>query len=930
MLKDKCRPQPNPNLLITKFAAPVNRTAIVQRNRLTSQIRLGMRLKLTLICAPAGYGKTTLLSEWLAIMNQMSLPVAWLSLDADDNLSLRFWTYFAQALNLAVPELQYDPSSLIGDSPDAPNREALIPLINRLSVVPGHVYLVLDDYHLIDNERIHTDLAYFIHNMPFNLHLVIASRAIPSLPISELRAKNQLLEIRSEEMLFQFNETTVFFRDIMKLELDDHEVLLLLKMTEGWVTGLQLAALSLLSNPNHNALLTNFHNSHRHTLEYLTDIVLEQQTHDIQDFLVKTSILKEFSAALCDHLLSINHSQEILDYLERANLFTFSLDEYGGWYRYHAMFAEMLNNCLNQLGDDIIQDLHHRACAWFRQNGRPDLAISHANAVADYALMADIIETCAHPTATQFQMAGLVEWIGRLPEELVQTRPKLSIFQTLAKINLGRLNEIEDLIHQTEKALHYAEESGSGRGELEQLQQQVAALRTVFGYYQQDYQDGIAPAIRALADSSWKGTYFFGWLAYYLGCVYFSQGDNIASMDVLDQACQNAIRIQYHQGYIFSLCQIARQYKLMGQLKPAQEVYQKALSYARDTGLGIELFILPQAGLGDIYREQNDNNPAQKMMANVARFLEQVNIYSLDWNYSVIVCAQLAKYFFGIGEYQQAFDYYQKSYQGSQNIQLFSHLSSDLMDVQVRLWIHQGDMDSAQCWVEQTSKGARKNLSLPEQIAKARIRLALDRPKIALDLLEEIELQARTSKMNGYLIECLILEAMALKALRENHKAVEKLLQAVQLAAPQGYVRIFIDEGKPMRDLLEAIRVFGTAKFHLERDFPGKEYIEKLFQIADAPPLAVKRKTPEIDNLETIVVTPEFESLTDREIELLSLLVDGRTSSEIAQSLFISKNTVKAHIRNIYQKLGVNNRRGAVEWAIEFNLLGNEKVNPKI
>ncbi len=429
------------SLLTTKLFIPSTRPELVPRPRLIECLNEGLHRKLTLISAPAGFGKTTLVTEWLGNLrvdakkeNQIENRIAWLSLDDGDNDPARFLTYFIAALNRAEGiDATYGKGALsMIQSPQPPPTETtLTSLINEIAAIPGKIILILDDYHLIDAQPVHDALSFLLENQPQNLHLVIATREDPHLPFSRLRASSQLTELRATDLRFTSSEAAEFLNQVMGLDLSMEDIAALETCTEGWIAGLQLAAISLQGKEDTTKLIKSFSGSHRLVLDYLIEEVLNQQPENIQSFLLQTSILDRMTVSLCDALTGQDNGQQTLEYLEHANLFIVPLDDERRWYRYHHLFADLLRQRLHQsiAGDEGggVDELHKRASVWYEDNGLEIEAYQHAAAANDVERAARLVEGEGMPLTLRGEATPVLKWLASLPTTVLNARPSLRV-----------------------------------------------------------------------------------------------------------------------------------------------------------------------------------------------------------------------------------------------------------------------------------------------------------------------------------------------------------------------------------------------------------------------------------------------------------------------------------------------------------------------
>ena len=912
-------------LLATKLNAPVLLSQIVRRERLVDLLRTGMWRKLTLLVAPAGYGKTTLLCDWLTTARKNGRQVAWVALDRKDNDPQRFWAYLKYAIENAIQDWGLDLSTRISNTAGEFDEQQIFGLLNHIGVSQNHLSLVLDDYHEIYEESIHQNLAYFIENMPGNMHLVIASRHVPPIPLARLRILNQLQEISDTDLTFTLDESRIFLREIMKLELTYEQIAQLVKHTEGWVAGLQLAALSMGDHRISSQFVVNFQGSAPIILDYLAEEVLNQQDQELRDFLLKTSILEKFSAPLCDYLLEIQDSSARLDRLERAKLFLFPLDENRKWYRYHGLFADLLKEKLQSAYPQMVPELHLRACTWLNQNGLQDDAVIHAIAGGDTELAADIVEACALESLIQIKWTEVAYWINQLPDSLVMTRHKLITYYAMANLCVGQLEGIGPKIKALEEALTDKEESTGLNKEELQTQRDLLAIRAGIDCLTGDYSQGIQKSAQALQNyvedtATEEDDFLFGLIYHHLGYAYDAAGDLDAAEESMSKACNNALRQDYPKEYVLSLSELARIVKKKGQLTRAEKAYQTALNHAISARLEAEFNILPQTGLEDIYRERNELEKMGRLLYDTHAYYAGGKVNPSNYVFSVTACSRVAKCQLAVGNLQEAEHCFRIMRGYLEHYQLPLYLYPDVVELELNLLFARKDDWALRDWLqkkEAVEDKKPKTLTMAEKVGLARVYLYENDLAKALHIVTDLEPCARQTGRIERLIKILIIKALAQAGMQDEESALKTILSALEIAETEGYVRMFIDEGRPMQKMLERVTQLRA------QELSGSPLGDFLQRVLKAFPIksAATVQMVERDTARPAVVSPMVESLSDREMEVLVLLVEGKSAGDVAKTLVISRNTVKAHIRNIYGKLDVNSRQDAIQRAYQLDLV---------
>jgi len=906
-------------LLATKLYVPSTRPGLVSRPHLVELLNGGLTGRLILVSAPAGFGKTTLLAEWIRSLGPpghpalapggrpggMGMTVAWLSLDAGENDPARFWAYVIRALKSMHDELGESALAALRSPQPPPLESILVALINQISALPikeHPLLLVLDDYHLIENTQIHEALAFLLDNLPPQFHLVIATRADPPLPLARYRSRGQLIEVRADDLRFTREETAVLFNQVEGLNLSAGDVTALAARTEGWIVGLKMAVLSLQGRRAQHAsdFIQAFSGSHHYVLDYLVEEVLTLQPESVQDFLLQTSILERLTGSLCDAVTGRSDGQAMLEGLERANLFLVPLDDERHWYRYHHLFADLLRARLRQFLPGSAARLHLRACEWFERHGHVTEAVNHALAAGDFELAARLIEGHSTDLMTRGELTTLLTWIKALPEELAYNRPGLCISLGWVYTFAGQVARVEPLLRNAEDQVRDQEETPEARDVLGN----IASIRAFMAGMAGDIKRAIELAHQA--DELLPGDSFIARsvLPFTLGIAYRGEGDfekSVAALDgvvKLGEAADNIWTIS------LGLFEIATTRRLQGRLREAAEISRKAQGLAAERGARYFASIgKVDAGLSEVLREQNQLDAARDL---ATQSLERMETWGMPADlllaYLSLLQVQAAQ-----GDLPGAFDTLQKAEELKGKYLVFPRLSKVVDMCRVRLALAAGDLNQAEAWVRMTQPGSQGTVIVREMelIALARVRIAQQAWDDAMDVLTRLEQGARAGGRVAALIEILALEAVTLHAQHNLARALEVLGQAISLAEPEGYVRLFLDAGGPMAGLLRQAASRGIAP----------QYVGGLLAAFEAPAPAGAG----------IVPAPRpsalVEPLSERELEVLRLIAAGLSNQEIADKLVISIRTVKKHVQNIHGKLDVRSRTQAIARARELNLL---------
>ena len=826
------------SVLVTKLFVPHTRAKLVHRPSLIERLNNGLDRKLTLLSAPAGFGKTTLVSHWVENLRNNSklesqpIKVAWLSLDQDDNDPVRFLNYFIAALN-QIDGIETDLgrsalSMLQSPQPPSPST-VLISLINELAVISEKIIFVLDDYHLIETKSIHQALIFLLENLPPQLHLVIASRQDPSLSLGLLRARNQLTELRAADLRFTSSEAADFLNQVMGLNLSSEDITELETRTEGWIAGLQLAAISMQGREDRAEFIKTFSGGHRLVLDFLIEEVLGQQTECIQSFLLQTAILDRMTGSLCDVLTGQENGQETLETLDRANLFIVPLDEERRWYRYHHLFADLLRQRLHQTTPEQIPEMHIRASKWLEQNELIDEAIEYSMRAEAYERSAQLIEEHVSALWQRNEHGKLQHWLGLLPIECIYSRPQLCVFHAMYLFPNGQLKAADLSLQAIEQAL----ESNRGRrlespnldqeillsdNDQMRLQGQLAAIRAFMASYtQENMQKVIQHAREALEylpeqELAWRSPTLIA-----LGDAYESQGQMGAAYKVRLEAL--ATGEASGDIYIFitvnlRLAEILRQ---QGKLQQVIDICDHMMRKAEESGISET----PQVGLllgiwGEVLAEINDLDRAIDLTKKGVKLTECGG----DVWYNVLSNLYLVRVLFSSGDIPGAEDVIHSVQNIAHETNLYHFALHQLSAWKARSWLVQGKLDDAYQWIEESEldpDGELTYLHEMENITFARILLAQNRfdetIRLLKRLLEATEIGGRISRM----IEILALQALVYQSKGDTSHAISTLEQALILAKPEGFIHIFVDEGPPMAHLLYEALSQGISPEYVQR-----------------------------------------------------------------------------------------------------------------
>ncbi len=911
-------------LLHTKLHLPYIRPGLVARPRLQARVAEGLRGPLTLVTAPAGFGKTTLVASCVP---GCGMPVAWLSLDRNDNEPGRFLRYLASALQAADAAVGREAAQLLDAAQRVPQALILTSLINDLDAATEDIVLVLDDYQFIHSQEVHSIVAFLLEHCPRSFHLLIATRSDPSFPLARLRARGQTVELRAADLGFTEPEATRFLNEVMGLGLDGESIAMLEGRTEGWIAGLQMAALSMRNREDVTSFIEGFSGTNRYILDYLLEEVLANQSEEIQQFLLRTSILERLSAPLCDAVLedeweaatsrdptsaypislSVGRSAANLEYLESANLFLVPLDDERIWYRYHHLFADLLRAQLQRvLGAQRLAQLRTRASDWHAQHGSILEAIVYASEAADDERVERCIEQNYMELVRRGEQAWLRAWTGTLSKELVHSRPWLCIYEAYSHSWFGELDEADALLDVAETRIPTEGEPDARamRGLWAYVKSRVTAMRG-------DIRRAIAYCLAARQDVPDSNLALQLDTHITLGYEYFLSGDYARAQPILQETVELGRAMGAVINTVAAACLLARLYAVQGLLGESYDTYQvaaRAIPEASGQHLGAKALV--EMGFAEVLCERNDLDAAED---HVQRALAQLPFWGKSDDL-VLAHITMARIWAAQARIADAAGAVGSAVEVVRTQPVFSEARYAAEVASIKIELAEGDLASAARWAaDHTEPSSPDDVSRFEveliQITRARVAIALDRPNQAIALLSRLATPAESSGRTARVIEILLLQAIALQRIRATDQALAALGRSLDLAQPGGYVRLFLDEGQPMKLLLG---------HWLARAVPGnaRDYTTHLLSHFEAEP-QVGAPTQE----SALPMSPLVDPLTDREMEVLHLIALGSTNKEIARQLVVAAGTVKAHTSSIYRKLDVANRTEAVARARQLRIL---------
>ena len=911
-------PPQTQRLIRTKLYVPRVHPDLVDRPRLIQKLNDGLHARLVLVTAPAGYGKTTLLAKWV---EQAGMPVAWLSLDSRDNDPTSFWAYLIAALQNLQPGVGSRSMGML-QSPVLPPQEALLgTLLNEISLISPEFLFVLDDFHAIDAQEIHTGLSYLLERQPPQMHLVIASRDDPPLPLPRLRARRDMVEIHLADLRFTIQETTTLFNTLLHMDLLPADIQALDRATEGWAAGLQLAGLSMQGVQDTSSFVRAFTGNQRYVFDYLAQEVLDRQEAGIQHFLLNTSILDRLSAPLCDFVLqaeanagsdtpAVYHSETILAYLERANLFLMPLDQERRWYRYHHLFAEfLLTSQKKQTAASTIADLHQRASLWFEENGSLAEAIDHAMFAKDDSRAARLINQAAEEMFLRSELVNLRKWLNDLPSDQLSQDARLSVVFAWVLLATGQFPEMEPHLTNAERLVEIRADDSSDKEPSSALidvaRGEIACLRSAQAINRFDLEEALYQGQMAqnyLAGKSGAGLFnntesLRGIVPFNLAVVHELIGDVSQS----SQKFEESIALSRENFHLLPMAYTHLAYLMLiqGKLHQAEATYRQAMQVAEMSPIPSPLSGVAHTGIGNLFVEWNLLNQAEPELQRGIELGQKWADHNAEISgYNGLIRSRLAG-----GDYnaaQELIDELGKAILSNQMPWSFPTIAN----LQAQAWIRQKRLEPLQAWADRTAQTLEKSIPymLEDQaIILVRSHIALGQLQQTLSLIERMLPPIEAGNRWGRAIELRLLHSLALLHLEKPGLAFESLERALELAEAEGYLRLFLDEGQPMERLLTTYARQPSARF--------RDYASSLLAAFTVEKKSIPTGSP---NLLPTGSSELIEPLSERELEVLRLLASGLSNQEISARLVVSQNTVKSHIKNIYGKLGVNSRTQAI------------------
>jgi LuxR family maltose regulon positive regulatory protein len=907
-------------ILATKLYIPPPRPKIVLRPRLIERMNEGLSSgrKLTLISAPAGFGKTTLVSEWVAGCDR---PTAWLSLDEGDSDTTRFLIYLVSALQTIAPNIGESVLGVLQAPQPPPTESILIALLNEVTAIPDNFILVLDDYHMLDSKSIDNAFTFLLEHLPTQMHLVITTREDPNLPLAQLRARGKLTELRVVDLRFTPSEAGEFLNKAMGLNLSAENISALEARTEGWIAGLQLAALSIRSHQDVPGFIQTFAGDHQYIVDYLVEEVLRRQPESIRNFLLQTAILDRLNGPLCDAVTNQTGGKAQLETLQRGNFFLIPLDDKRHWYRYHHLFADVLRMHLMAEQPDQVPILHRRASEWYEQNGSAADAIRHALAGGDFERAAGLIELAAPAMRRSRQEATLLGWMKALPDELFRARPVLSIEYVGALLSNGELDGLEDRLRDAERWLETTDDGRERLAdmvvmdevEFRRLPGSIAMYRAGLALIVGNLPDTVTYARQVLDLASEDDHLLRGAAAALLGLASWTIGDLEDAHRSYADGMAHLQRAGNISDAINGAIALAAIRIAQGRLHDAMRTYEQALQLAKEQGTPALLGTADMyVGMSELEREHNDLRAAMQHLLRSKEQGEHTGFAQNRYRWRVAMARILETQ----GDLHGALDLLDEA--GRLYMSDFSPNVHPIVARKTRVWLAQERLGEALDWARVQGLSVQDDLSYVrefEHITLARVLLAQYRNDSAdrfiveaIGLLERLLTAAQEGGRMGSVIEILILQALAHQAKGDIPAALIPLQQALTLAEPEGYIRMFLDEGPLLAGLLREAATHGIMP----------NYTGKLLAAFDADQQGMDVETPRSASPASSSL---IEPLSLRELEVLRLFKTELSGPEIARELVIGLSTVRTHTKSIFSKLNVNSRRAAVKRAAALGLI---------
>ncbi len=905
-------------LILTKLRVPRTRPTLVARPRLMERLNIGLARPLTVISAPAGFGKTTLLSAWYGTPSpEGKRRLAWVSLDAGDNDPIRFWSSVMMALQTVDARIGAKALALVQSPQPLPIESVLSVLLNEIDAFHDPLCLVLDDFHVIQSPDIQRGLDYILDHLPPHMHLIVSSRAEPALPLARLRARDQLTEVRAADLRFTLDEASAFLNQGMGLHLTPEQIASLEARTEGWIAGLQLAALSLHNREDIEGFIASFAGSNRFILDYLTEEVLRCQPAPVQEFLLQTCILKRLSAPLCAAVVEQHTNiQELLEQLEKANLFIIPLDDERRWYRYHHLFAELLRARLHELQPERVPELHRRAAGWYEQNGFVEDAVEHALAAKDYERAARLLEQIVQGLILRGEFKTVQNWLDLMPDDVLRRHPWLGIGGAWALVLTNHLDEAEQRVRDLEREIVTL-----APNRIHDWKMEMAVLQAAISSGRRDTSRTIALA-RAALEQLPEDHVYRSVLGLYLGYAYQDRGEGKLSQQAFADAAELSQAAKSLLVAMIALGNLGQLQLAQGHLRRANEYFQQALELAARYGADSLPITGPSlVGVGALLCERNDLESAERTIREGIERGAQLGGVVVDV-FSDFTQAQLKR---AQRDIDGALQVIEQAEARLKSLSLTNRMRG-LAAYRAQLWLVQKN-PAAAAWAAERERephgdDVRWPWRLIEDLTLARVLIEQgrgdpkNRPPIhAFELLEALRQAIEVEGRLGNVVEVLMLQAQARQVQGDDASALQLLGRALILAEPEGFVRLFVNEGEPLAALLRKMKVKSEKMRVYRARLLAAFRADNLLTLAAAPTSSVGAgQTPPPSSVLD-------DPLSARELQVLGLMDTGLSNRDIADKFVVSMNTIKTQVKSIYSKLGVRSREEALAVARALHLI---------
>ena len=895
-------------MLLTKLHIPSTGNNVVHRSELFEILNTGLSRKLILVSAPAGYGKTTLLSDWISLN---TIPVSWLSLDNSDNDPTVFLGYVISGIQNIQQDFGQSALRLL-NSPTSPSFESIASLlINESLNINQNFLLVLDDFHLVKSNDVLNLVSYFLDHIPGNIHIAILTRSDPAISLSRLRSQHQLVELRSSDLSFSANDISILFNKKLRLGLSIEDVYSLETKTEGWIAGLQLTALSMQGREDISGFIKDLKGDNRYIMDYLMEEVLKIQTDDIKEFLLQTSILEQMSAPLCNAVLNRNDSQLILETLEKNNMFVIPLDEQRSWYRYHHLFADLLKQRLFLLPDSRLEKLYNKACYWFEQNGMHEFALKNALIIKNYNKSIQILGGIAERMWENGLHTSILKYCDLIPDHLVKKNPTLCLYFSWILITTDQLQKAEPFLTSAEnitrKIINDPQSSEDVINSNNKLLSKISvafAYMYTFAMSPEKVMDYARTAMKYLSDddSLWSG-----WIWYSVGMAEMSKGDIKQGTTTL----RKSLDYSKKSNNLYLISEIAYEiaYHEMrhGHYKASYKHCSDLLNYMKVNGYSeiakaewtytglITMMSVLQCVWTDLDSAWENVKTAYNLSKNEKNITQRIKVL-LAYSYILYARDDKPGAISKLNELEEVMKQFKASH----------HVIDTYVGWMIRILIDSDQIDKASDFVKERGLGLNKKISYKEEfsyINYVRLLLAQNKLNEAETMISDLYSLAHSGNRIETLVYLKIYSAIMYKLTDDRQNAVRSLIEAMEYAADEDLLIFFLFDLNYTIDFLEEVfKIQAAGKTKIP-----KEFIDKLRAAIE------KKKSRQ-------KIQQNFE-LSARESATLKLIAENLSNREIAEKLFISLNTVKTHLKNIFLKLEVESRSGAVEKAKEMGLV---------